>query len=217
MVAAGARAARWGSMKAADLERHFSPGERVLDRGAAQRELYVVRSGRIRLERGPSFDPQKRGPGEIFGEVSALIGQGSPYEARAEEESTVLALELSVLQELCLESPEFALRLIRHLASELASSARPPDMSTASRLLADPGARTAEALGRLMPVLLQRVEGRSLPAPVEGTLRELSVAANMSILDAYVTLQDLLNRDLLQLVDDQLSVLEPAALRALIR
>jgi CRP-like cAMP-binding protein len=204
-------------MKAADLERHLSPGERVLDRGAIQRELYVVRSGRIRLERGPAFDPQKRGPGEIFGEVSAILGQGSPYEARAEEESTVLALELSLVQELCLESPEFALRLIRHLASELAGAARPPDMTTASRLLADPSARSAELLGRLMPVLLERIQGRSLPAPVDGTLRDLAAAANLSILDAYLTLQDLLNRDLLQLVDDQLSVLEPASLRALIR
>jgi len=189
----------------------------VLDRGAARRELYVVRSGRIRLERGPAFDPQKRGPGEIFGEVSALLGQGSPYEARAEEESTVLALELSRVQELCLECPEFGLRLIRHLASELASSARPPDMSTPSRLLVEPGHRTAEALERLMPVLLERIQGRALPAHVDGTLRELAEAANLSILDAYLTLQDLLNRDLLQLVDDQLSVLEPAALRALTR
>lgn len=195
-------------MKPVELERQYRGEEAILAAGSTARELYVVRSGNVMLDALDGSEPRLLGPGEVFGELGAILGEPNRYAVRADGDASVLALDLTTLNKLCAESPDFSARLIRHLAQELASGsqaqgARPGDEGLA------PG------IEKLVPVILGRCEGTETPVPVRGRLRELAEDAKMSMLDAYLCVQSLLEERHLQLVDDQLSVVEVETLKRL--
>jgi CRP-like cAMP-binding protein len=194
-------------MKLEELERKFAGDESILDSGSNARELFVVRSGTCTLVPNDGGEGRMLGPGEFFGELGAVLGEPSPYAVRADGEMTVLALDAGALNEMCRQSPDFAARLVRHLAQELAASAT-------SGAIAPEDARVREGLAKLVPVLFDR---RSADTPaVSGRLCELAEAAGLSPLEAYTCVQSLLERRYLQLVDDQLTLVEPEALRDLV-
>ena len=56
-----------------------------------------------------------------------------------------------------------------------------------------------------------------MPSPVSGRLADLATDAGLSILETYFSLQSLLERRYLQLVDDQLTLVEADALEELVR
>lgn len=194
-------------MKAEEIERQFAAGERIIARRSESRELFVVRSGTVVVDLDDGSEPRPLGPGSIFGELSALVGAPSPYAAEAEGEVTVLALDLSLVTRLTLECPEFALRLACHLAEELATARRDRAGMTGRDAL------LAEGFERLVPVLFRRGSGDDAPFPVEGRLADLAEEAGLSLLEAYHCLQRLLERRLLHLVDDELSIADPDQLR----
>src|SRR5262245_15396714 len=103
-------------MKGAELERSLGQGEQIFARGSTPRELYIVRSGRVRLSAGEGSPDRLRRAGELFGELSAILGTPSPYSAEALEPSAVLVLPLPLMNRLCTGCPEFSMRLITHLA-----------------------------------------------------------------------------------------------------
>lgn len=196
-------------MKPEKLEREFRAGEVIVDSGSAVRELYVVRSGSVLLQPQDGSPARLLGPGEIFGDLNAILGQPCPYTARADGDSSVLALDVVSLNRLCSESPDFAMRMIRHLALELSGTQSDVSVSRSEEALR-PG------MMKLIPVIFERRTSIDAPCPVTGLLRDLAEDADLSMLEAYHCVQSLLERRYLQLVDDQLSLLEPEALKDLV-
>jgi hypothetical protein len=198
-----------------ELERSLVQGEQIFVRGSTPRELFIVRSGRVRLRGAEGTPDRLRRAGEMFGELSAILGTPSPYSAEALEPSAVLSLPLGVLNKLCTGCPEFSLRLITYLARELAADAVGGIVADSTPPVAAPRGELEEWVARLVPVLMRRQVPGDIPLLVPGTLRELATDADLPLRATYEALHNLLDRGFLQLVDDQLSVLEPEALAGL--
>lgn len=196
-------------MKPEELERHFSPGQLILARGFSSRDLFVIRQGEVLLERDDGSEPRLLGAGGVFGELGAILAVPSPYRAEAESEVTLLALEPKALNQLCAESPEFATRLLRHLAEAL--HGRDGEASRLGRI----DRRLAQGYRKLVPVLFRRSDANETPAPVQGSLQELAGAAGLTVLDAYFCIQRLLESRALRLVDDQLAIVDAQPLEEL--
>lgn len=196
-------------MKAKELERQFRTGERIVARGSATRELYVIRSGEVRVgDAGPGSQPLLLGPGDIFGELAAILGEPHPNDVFADGDVTVLAIDVELLNRLCAECPEFGFRLIRHLAQRIAS----PDPTPTQGPRTEPG---NPAVAALCAVLLARAvdDDGTLRGPA--ALRDLAEAADLPIPDAYRAVQQLLEQRALRLADDVLTILDRDALQAL--
>jgi CRP/FNR family transcriptional regulator len=198
-------------MNPEEIERHFSPGDRILDAGSRVRELYVIRSGKVRLTSGSEEEGALLGPGDLFGELAAILGMPVPYDAMAEGETSVLALDVPNLNRLCRENTEFSFRLIRHLASEMAGVPREASESDS------PAARSRKGgdLEAFASVILDRSRSGEPPAIVDGKLQDLATGANLTMTEAYNALHEFLDRHWVCLVDDQLSLLEREELEAL--
>jgi CRP-like cAMP-binding protein len=197
-------------MKADEIEQRYTKGQTIVDRGARERVLYVVRSGNVLVHVAEGQAPYLLGPGDMFGEAPAILGRPSPVRAEAEGETSVLALDVSLLNVLVRENAEFSFRLIQLLAERVshareevvAEAAEPEPARSAVRQ----DARTLAALARA--ILARRIPGE-VPTPVRGRLMDLAAASHLPIKQAYLCLQELLDRRLIGLVDDQLTVLEP--------
>ncbi len=152
--------------------------------------------------------PLLLGPGDVFGEIAAILGEPHPHEAVADGDVTLLALDLELLNRLCSGCPEFAFRLIRHLAQRIVS----PDPTPTQPPRTEPA---NPAVSRLCAALLAR------PVDEEGTLRgpaalrDLAEAAGLPMRDAYTAVQQLLEQRALRLADDLLTILDRDALQAL--
>jgi CRP-like cAMP-binding protein len=194
-------------VRSKELERRFGQGERIVAHGSAVRELFVIRSGEVRLG-AQGERPLLLGPGDVFGEVAAILGEPQPQDAVADGDVVVLALDLPSLNRLCAECPEFSLRLIRHLAQRISS----PDPSPADQ---PPLAVRTPELTRLARALLARVVDDDGTQRVRGVLRDLAADAELSTLEAYRAIQQLIHQRVLRLGDDVLTLLDPRALEAL--
>jgi CRP-like cAMP-binding protein len=199
-------------MKPEDIEQRYTKGQTIVERGSRERVLYVVRSGNVLIHVVEGQAPYLLGPGDMFGEATAILGRASPVRAEAEGDTSVLALDVSLLNVLVRENAEFSFRLIQALA-ERVGAAR--EEASAEALPAEPepprtavrqDARTLGALARA--ILARRIPGE-VPTPVRGRLMDLAAASHLPIRQAYLCLQELLDRRLVGLVDDQLTVLEP--------
>jgi len=202
-------------MKPEEIERRFAKGETIVQRGSPERTLYVVRGGNVLIHVNEGQAPYLLGPGDIFGEAASILGRPSPFRAEAEGETTLLAIDVSLLNVLIRENTEFAFRLIQVLAERI-GHAREEAVAEVVPLEPEPpreGASqdplTLAAFARA--ILASRIPGE-VPTPVSGKLMELAGAARLSIKPAYLCLQELLDRRLVGLVDDQLTVLEPEEL-----
>ena len=195
-------------MKPEELERSFDQGQVIIERGLEVRDLFVVRSGSVVLDNEDGSSKRLIGPGSVFGEIGAIHGGVSPYRAEADDDVTVLVLDVETVNQLVEESPEFSARLIRHLADELAISLTSAGAARGAGDLND-------AYEKLVPVLFDASEGNESPYPVHGNLKQLSDAAALSTLEAYFCIQRLLENRVLRLVEDQLSIVDSDQLRAL--
>ena len=198
-------------MKPQDLERQYAPGQLIIERGAEQRELFVVRSGTVLLDTVDGREARLVGRGQLFGEAGAVLGSASPYRAEAEDEVTLLAIDPANVTKLCSENGEFAVRLVQHLATELSLAC---DERGA---LGGIDLRLSQGYKKLVPVLFERAGTKEPPAAVPGNLEELSAEADLSTLDAYFCIQRLLEARVVRLIDDQLVIVEPDQLEVLVR
>jgi len=178
-------------------QRELAPGEVVFEEGEPGDELFVVHSGEIELTRRTPAGLRRvarYGPGEFFGELSALEGARRSARAAAIGAATVLRLDRATLEAMCVNQPEIALRLIRGMAGRLLD---------AERRLARVDA--AEVLGPVVQALVRT----ALPDPRHGsriplTLRGLAEASGLGMLEVHHALQLLFERGVLHLVDDSL-------------
>jgi len=178
------------------FERVFRSGEVVFEEGDPGAVLYVIQSGEVELtRRGPS-GPRlvgRLGPGEFFGEMSVVLGGTRSVRAAALCETHLLELDGQTLQEMCLERPEIAIRMIRRLAARV--------IELEGRLSA---LGIDDLLRPVVRVLVRQAEASAEGARIATSLRRLAADAGLSLLEAHRALQQLLERKLVRFSDDHL-------------
>jgi CRP-like cAMP-binding protein len=189
-------------------QRTLAPGEVVFDEGECGDHFYVIQSGEVELVRVIESGERvvaRLGPGDFFGELGVVLGGPRTSRAVAVNKTRVIALDRDTLESMCMEQPEIAIRMIRVLVSRLIE---------AERRLAALG--VDDLLRSVVSALLRYAE----PATEEGmrvplNLRQLAEAAGLSMLEAHRGLQQLFDRKLAQLVEEQLLIPDREALDAL--
>ena len=197
-------------MKLSDIERKFEAGERILTPGGFCRELFVIRKGAVRIEKNR---PERLGPGELFGELGAILGCPVPFGAVAESEVTALALDVALLTEFCAAPGEFSLRVIRHLAQQLEATISDP-----ARPAAEVTGPPRQELRRVGAAILERARPAADAAgrvSAVGDLQDLATAAELPLEDAYRLVQRLFEARYLRLDGGRLSLLDLEGLRSL--
>jgi CRP-like cAMP-binding protein len=104
-------------------EQQFAGGTYVFRRGDQAAKVHIVRSGSVELSRlvnGRRVMLQLLQPGDVFGDVPALLGDPEPFDARAVEDCSVLSIEAGALFELLQTRPLVARRWFVSLAERMA-------------------------------------------------------------------------------------------------
>jgi CRP-like cAMP-binding protein len=125
-----------------------SAGEILFREGEQGSEMFVVRSGSVRVF--VTAENQEKtlallGPGEFIGEMSVLTGQPRSATAVVHEDTELLVVGGKVLEEMVISNAEIALRLMRKLARRLEAM----DALMQVLLPRDPKRRVIENLKRL--------------------------------------------------------------------
>jgi CRP/FNR family transcriptional regulator len=133
---------------AAMAEPHeLARGQVLFREGDASQDLYVVVTGRLKVHLRSARHREELilavlGPGDTLGELSLLDGQPRSADARALDESTLLALPAEPLRVLLERSPGLALAV----AQEVAATLRRLTGSTGDLVLLDLPRRLAKHL-----------------------------------------------------------------------
>jgi CRP/FNR family cyclic AMP-dependent transcriptional regulator len=102
--------------------RTFAAGEQILAEGVEQEAIYILVSGRARVERhegGTTILVDEMGAGEAFGEMSLLDGASTHLGVTADEACEVRVLELGGIADLLEDDPVLASHLYHSLAVTL--------------------------------------------------------------------------------------------------
>ncbi|MEO8717099.1 MAG: Crp/Fnr family transcriptional regulator [Burkholderiales bacterium] len=115
--------------------RNFEAEQRIISRAAADRDLYFIISGRVRVTTysaaGRQVTFRDFGAGEHFGEVAAIDGMARSADVVGLEAGLLASLPSAALKRLLLEQPALAERLLRDFASLVRRlSERVIDLST---------------------------------------------------------------------------------------
>ena len=190
-------------------QRELTPGEAVFDEGDPGDQLYVIQAGEIELTREGVGEPRvvaRLGPGDFFGELSVVLGKRRTTRAVAVRNTRLLALDRDTLEAMCLAQPEIAIRMIRVLVSRLIE---------AERRLA------ALGIDDLLRPMVRTLVRRAGPSGngngqrrISTTLGQLAEGSGLSMLDAHRALHQLIDRRIVDLVDDCLIVQDFEALSA---
>jgi CRP-like cAMP-binding protein len=169
----------------------------VFDEGDPADRLYVIRSGEVELVRENAARQRvvaRLGPGDFFGELGVVLSEPRTARAVAVSQTRLIALDRETLEGMIVDQPEIAIRMIRVLVSRLIE---------AERRLA--GLGVDDLLGPVVRALLRhgRPDGRSgLNVPIK--LREIAATAGLSMLEAHRAVHQLMDRELVQLENDEL-------------
>ena len=128
--------------------RHVEVGEHLFRAGETGGEMFVIRSGAVRVyieAAGKEKTLAILGPGEFVGEMSLLNGKPRTANAEVCEAGELLVIKARVLEEMIVHNTEIALRLIKRLARRLETA----DTLIAVLIHRDPKARVIENLKRL--------------------------------------------------------------------
>lgn len=104
-------------------ESAFAGGTFVFRQGDPPARIHVVRSGTIELSRvvsGRRVALQILRPGDVFGDIPALLNKPEPFDARAQEDCIVLSFDTEALFTLLQTRPQIAGRWIVSLAERMA-------------------------------------------------------------------------------------------------
>jgi CRP/FNR family transcriptional regulator, cyclic AMP receptor protein len=188
-------------------QRSLAPGEVIFDEGDPADRLYVIRSGEVELVRENAARQRtvaRLGAGDFFGELGVVLGEPRTARAIAVSQTRLIALDRDTLEGMIVEQPEIAIRMIRVLVSRLIE---------AERRLA--GLGVDDLLRPVVRALLRhgRPEGQS-GLRVAIKLREIAATAGLSMLEAHRAIHQLMDRDLVQLVNEELCVPDREALCA---
>ena len=104
------------------FERIYRADSLVFDEGEPGDSVYIIQEGEVELSRqGPTgcVVVARLGPGEFFGEMSAIVGERRTARATALADSRLLEVDAETLETMCVERPEIAIRIIRRLTDRL--------------------------------------------------------------------------------------------------
>ena len=105
----------------------YAAGEVVLSEGQPAEGIFVLRSGRVKIEKRFSKPPlmiAALGPGEVFGEMSFIDNQPASASVIAIDASEVDILDKAVVLALLMSVPGFSSRFYQSLALKLAERLR---------------------------------------------------------------------------------------------
>ena len=105
-------------------------GETLIAEGSGADAMYLVQTGRFRVERG-GVDLAEIGPGSVIGEIAFFTGEPRTADVIAARDSVVLKVTQDDYRALCTENPSLARAISGELARRLAQ--------TSARVLPDPG------------------------------------------------------------------------------
>jgi flavin reductase (DIM6/NTAB) family NADH-FMN oxidoreductase RutF len=103
---------------AAGVERRYAPGDRVVLRGEAGDELYVILEGAVRVERRGRV-VRRLAKGDFFGEVAVLDGRQRSADVIADTPLRCLTVTRDVLRETLASEPRAAWAMLERLARRL--------------------------------------------------------------------------------------------------
>jgi CRP/FNR family transcriptional regulator len=170
------------------VPRHCSPGEIVFSEGEPCVGLYVVERGHVRIFKSSANGREQvlsiDGPGNSVAEVPVFDGGNYPASGSAVDHATLLLIRKRDFQELCLEHPQVALKVLRVVGTRLRrlvgiieelsfTTVRHRLASFLLRLAQREGKPTAEGLEIELPASNQELASQI------GTVREL-VSRNLS-------------------------------------
>jgi CRP-like cAMP-binding protein len=176
--------------------RDFEPGDIVFDEGAEGSSVFVIAAGEIEVSRLSATGRKavaRLGAGEFFGEMSAIVGERRSGRAVAVTPTRLLELDAETFEQMCIDRPEVAIRVIRLLTTRLID---------AEKRLAKLG--IDDLMRPLVRVLVDRGTPDAGGVRIQTTLRELSDESGLSMLEAHRALHQLFDRKALRLVGDEL-------------
>ncbi|NDV26301.1 Crp/Fnr family transcriptional regulator [Desulfovibrio sp. JC010] len=107
------------------IRREISAGQLVFSQGGKADELFLVKSGRIKLskvsEEGSEVTLDFRKHGDILGEDLFSGIDIYPVSARAMEETVTCGFNLNNFQSLVLQNPEIGLNVIKSMSNRISS------------------------------------------------------------------------------------------------
>jgi CRP-like cAMP-binding protein len=100
---------------------YWPAGSVVFERGGPSQGLYIVISGRVHILAEDGSVLAELGPGDFFGEMSLLFGQGHRHDVRVDTDAELMVIPKERFEELAESHPEFG-RHIRARAEERAAA-----------------------------------------------------------------------------------------------
>lgn len=176
--------------------RNYEAGRRIISRNAADRDVYLLVSGRVRIttysQGGRQVTFRDITAGEVFGEVAALDDKPRSADVIALEAALLASMAPSAFRKLIVDEPLLGERIMKRLAGLVRSlSERVVDLST----LGVQNRIHAEILRLAREAGVERNRARLDPAPKhadiasqvstyrEQVTRELSALAKAGILE----------------------------------
>ena len=106
--------------------RHFATGEVIMRQGDASDALYVITSGRVRVERDQAAETPlvlaELGAGDVIGEMGLLDGGPRSATVTAIEDTETLEIHATVLAVVVMQYPQITTALLRTLSRRLRSA-----------------------------------------------------------------------------------------------
>ena len=107
------------------VEKTFQSGQLIFDESSRGRELYLIATGRVRIQKYTKFGVESLlavlHEGDFFGELSLIDGLPRSARAEAMDEATVLIFSASDVRDLIKHSPQFTFNLLTNIAIRLRS------------------------------------------------------------------------------------------------
>jgi CRP/FNR family transcriptional regulator, cyclic AMP receptor protein len=175
--------------------RHYEAGQWIISRDAADRDVYLLVSGRVRVTTysaaGRQVTFRDFGPGEFFGDVAAIDGEPRSADVLALDNTLLASISPAAFSRLLRDEPIVAERLLRRLASLVRRlSERVIELSTLNvehrihaellRLAREAG--VARNAARIDPAPKHADIASQISTYREQVTRELSVLARAGIL-----------------------------------
>lgn len=107
--------------------RTFETGEALMRQGEEADAMYVILSGKVRVERDASGHPSpallaELGPNDVVGEIGVLDGGARTATVTALEQTRALELHRTLLAVVLLQYPDVASELLKTLSRRLRST-----------------------------------------------------------------------------------------------
>lgn len=107
------------------VQKKFAAGELICAEGSFGAEVYVVRSGKVRIFKtlnGEKIDLGFINQNDMFGEMSIFLKARRSASVEAAVDSEIIILDKENVFEMVKKDPDFAIQMITRLSSRLISA-----------------------------------------------------------------------------------------------